>query len=116
MTVHLHIGMPRMTKEGVTKMFAILRRFINEPGNSELVEEIRDWFILATDTSLQTYRETQTAYRSEYRPLHTGMKRSERNRIGENNTRLEKELKVAKRVNERLEDRFNLFQEMFKGM
>lgn len=116
LTVHLHLALPRMTKEGVTKIFVTLRQHISEPGNEELVTVIRDWFYVATDHSLQNYRKARGAYRDEFQtPLGT-MPKAVRNKIGANNSRLERELKTAKRVNERLEDRLNLFETMFKGM
>lgn len=115
MTVHLHLAMPRWNKDSATLMFSTLRKFINEPGNEELLPVIRDWFYIATDYTLQAYRRASSAYRDGYRSP-SNLRKAERGKIGANNTRLEKEAKSAKRVNERLEDRLNLFETMFKGM
>lgn len=112
----LHMAMPKMTKDGVTKIFATLRKFYYYcPENQALVQEIREWFYVATDRSLAAWKHASKAYTDGFRDA-TGKPRAERSKIILNNKNLQREVATAKRVNDRLEDRLQLFEEMFKGM
>ena len=112
----LHLAMPKATKDTVTKFFALLRKnYYYCPENRQTVEIIRDWFYVATDRSLQAWKQASKAYVDGYRDT-TGKPQKERSRIMHRNNELKKDVATAKRVNERLEDRLQLFETMFKGM
>ena len=116
MRVHLHLAMPRMTKDAASKVFATLRKFIGWcPENEALVKEIQEWFYCATDASLDALRRANTAYQDGF-VLPTSVPKSKRGPVAKRNEELRRAVATARHVNDRLEDRLALFETMFKGM
>lgn len=116
MRVLLHLAMPRMDKDDATKVFATLKRFLYWcPENQALVPEIRDWFYEATQVSYDAWKRANSTYQDGYRPTE-GLPKSRRGPVAVRNAELLKNVKTARRLNDRLEDRLALFERMFKGM
>lgn len=114
MRVLLHLAMPRMNKDDAAKVFSTLRKFVHFEGNRELVPEIRDWFYEATLVSHAAWKQATKNMQDNHRSLdgYYGHARAE---IGRENAKLLREERAAHRINERLEDRLALFEEMLKG-
>ena len=115
MRVHLHLAMPRMNKDDATKVFMTLRKFIGWcPENEALVKEIHEWFYCATDASLDALRRANAAYQDGFELPMPHPKR-ERGKIAQKNAELKRDAQTARHVNDRLEDRLALFEQVFKG-
>ena len=115
MRVHLHLAMPRMNKDDAAKLFSTLRKFAHWcPENEALVKEIHEWFYIAVRASYDALKRANTAYQDGFDNPAPHPKR-ERGKIAERNRELRTAVQTAKHVNDRLEDRLALYEQMFKG-
>ena len=115
MRVHLHLAMPRMTKDDASKLFNTLRKFYYaDPRNAETAKEIHEWFYIAVQASYNALKRANQTYQDNF-VLPTPLPRKERGIVAARNREMQQALQTARHVNDRLEDRLALYERVMKG-
>ena len=102
------------TKEDAEKLFKLLRRFQFEYENRDRIFELHAWLIQAEITAQAIWHEASQEYVNGWRLTDGLRKRSEQyKKIKQNNDRLTDQVKKAKKLSIRMQERRILFESYF---
>ena len=114
MNIRCHLFFPDGTKQGAEFVFRLLRKNAYHQLNSYVIESLKDWFARAETEARAAWMKASRNYVNGWKLTDGLSKRGEKYKeIKAENERLTHELKKAKDLSVKMQDRRKLFESYF---